>query len=234
MLLTSPRMMRPDGSSRAERLLSHMQRLHNHDLPNEMVALQSLLQLLSFDESKNLSEDGREYVRRLQNAAKRASDIVRILKELGRLNAHECAAEKVELDRLARELQGELQRGFPELQFQFKWQWRTPAVFGDSRVYLHAVVELCKVLVPASTKALLVQAGSRRRGDFDTLEFSFRDTALTQFPQGNHPIAAAPAEPLEVVLAREWLALCGADLQFDKCDSSGAAFLINVPSRVNA
>src|SRR6266542_384953 len=66
-----PSLARHDGEislAKAERLLRSMHKVFSHDLPNQMVVLQSLLQLLRQEEAQNLTDDGREYVRRLQNA----------------------------------------------------------------------------------------------------------------------------------------------------------------------
>ena len=50
---------RSDAPTQAERLLKEMHAVCSHDLPNQMVALQGLLQLLSQEESANLGNEGR-------------------------------------------------------------------------------------------------------------------------------------------------------------------------------
>ena len=92
---------------RSDRLLRSMQKVIRHDLPNQMVALVSLLQLLSAEETTRLSADGREYVRRLQNATVRASEMLRFLKQMEQLNSFVPRLEKISVPPLARELQGE-------------------------------------------------------------------------------------------------------------------------------
>jgi light-regulated signal transduction histidine kinase (bacteriophytochrome) len=220
-----------DDSHQAARLSEHLQRIHNHDLPNEMVALQSLLQLLSIEEAKNLSGEGQEYLRRLQNAAKRASNLVRLLKEMGRLNSYNCAAEAIDLANLARELQGELQRAWPHKNLTFEWQWGTPTVFGDARVFLHAIVELYKTLFARSTKECLVHASSRRHEDVVEIQFRIQDRSSTRQTRAAEPAAPSQgaAEPLEIVIAREWLALCNAEMEVLPCDATDAAFRITAP-----
>ena len=217
---------REGNTAQAERLLEHMQRIHNHDLPNQIVALQSLLQLLSFEEARNLSEDGREYVRRLQNAARRASELVRFLKDIGRLTSFQCKSETITLASLARELQGELQRQFPEIQFTFDWQWNVPAILGDPRVYLHAIVELCKALLVGHANPCTMRANSRQNGN--AVELAFQ---IVEPPAASDATVTAGvnwSERMEVILAREWLALCGAEAQITLKNESNAAFLITV------
>lgn len=227
-----PMTMRTDQSNRAAHLLEHMQRIHNHDLPNEMVALQSLLQLLTLEEAKNLSGEGQEYLRRLQNAAKRASHLVRLLKEMGRVQSYDCAAEAVILGNLARELQGELHRAWPEKQLSFEWRWSTPAVFGDPRVLLHALVDTFKALYSGTGTECLVQATSTRHDDVALLAFRIQEAANSRRASTADETAArtqGSTERVEIAVAREWLALCGAELEVTHCDATGAAFRLTVP-----
>jgi light-regulated signal transduction histidine kinase (bacteriophytochrome) len=223
--------MLTDDSNQAARLAEHLQRIHNHDLPNEMVALQSLLQLLSIEESKNLSGEGQEYLRRLQNAARRASNLVRLLKEMGRLNSYNCAAETFDLANLARELQGELQRIWPDKTLTFEWHWSAPTVFGDPRVVLNAILEACKVLLASSAQECLVQASSRRHEDVTEIEFRIQNRSGIHEVREGDTAPSQNVEPLELVVAREWLAVCDAELSVLHRDATGAAFRIAAPSK---
>src|SRR5437667_10877292 len=113
---------------RSDRLLRGMHKVISHDLPNQIVAVRGLLQLLSLEEADRLTEVGREYVRRLHSAAGRAAELLRFLKEMERLHSFTVQQEMVPLSALARELQGELQRRHPGVEFDFAWQWEVPAV----------------------------------------------------------------------------------------------------------
>ena len=214
-----------DDSSRSERLLRNMHKVFCHDLPNQMVALQSLLQLLNTEESDRLSGDGREYLRRLQNAARRAGEMVRFLKEMDRVSAFHCRADTIALSVMARELQGELKRLHPATEYVFEWHWHAPAVHGDSRVFLAAILELSAGLVSTQTKHCSVQATSQVKGDSIELAFRFAESAATQSG------AATPRECMEIILAREWLALCGAVVDVTILNSAETAFRIVVPNR---
>lgn len=208
--------------ARADRMLDNMHKAISHDLPNQMVALQSLLQLLNQEESDRLSDDGREYVRRLQNAARRASELVRFLKELGRLNGFTLKIETIELSRWSRELQGEMQRVLPAKEFTFEWQWHTPSLTADSRVLMQAVVELCTGFLATSGNPCRVRATSRTLGPVIELAFCVEGAGLS---------APASTDRLEIILAREWLALCGADVDVPSLSGAEARFSIAVPDR---
>src|SRR6266446_5901695 len=75
-----------DGGSRAERLLAAMHKVFSHDLPNQLVVVQSLLSLLQLEDEANLSQDGKEHLARLRGAAGRAGLLVDFLKEMARLS----------------------------------------------------------------------------------------------------------------------------------------------------
>lgn len=212
-----------EGGARSQRLLAAMHKVFSHDLPNQMVALQSLLQLLSLEESTRLSGDGREYVRRMQNAARRASDQVRFLKEMGRLNNFSCRSETITLSSLGRELQGELQRAFPARDFVFEWHWRVPSVVGDVRAILQAIVELCSGLTVDAGRPCRFTGTTQERPE--TIELAFHlDAVAPTTPPGR------TMEGLEVLLAREWLSLCAAELTVTP-QGTATAFSIVLPRR---
>lgn len=210
-----------DSPMRADRLLRGMQKVFGHDLPNQMVVLQCLLQLLNDEESPRLSADGREYVRRLLNATKRASDMVRFLKEMARAQAFTARSESIALAVLARELQGELQRLHPATRFEFDWRWGCPTILGDPRVYLQAILELIAGFLIPDRKACRLSATSELQGA--AVEMAFQLDGIC---------GPLPAEQrMEVVLAREWLALCGAGVDLIPLPAGVVRFSIVVPNR---
>ena len=217
------------------RLLRGMHKVFSHDLPNEMVALQSLLHFLNAEEAEHLGTEGQEYVRRLQNVTQRACEQVRFLKEMGRINTCSAKSETISLGALARELQGELQQKHPHKQFVFEWQWQVPAIKGDARTFLLALSELCAGFLPTLGKRCRLSASSARHGD--TIEVVF-DLAETPSPQGGEAMPKAPrwsshnlAQRMEIILAREWLALSGAEMEVTLPAEGIARFSTVVPNR---
>jgi signal transduction histidine kinase len=206
---------------RSERLLRGMHRVLSHDLPNQIVAVQGLLQLLSLEEASRLTSTGLEYVQRLHHAAGRTAEMVRFLKEMERLQSYVARRESVSLDTFARELQGELQRRYPKIEFEFAWQWNVPAVVGDSRVYLPALQELFIDQLDAAAVRCQISGNSRRRSDKIELAFSLTPA-----------LPAASVEPrMGTVLAGEWLGLLGATVEFAPPESGSSRFVILLPSR---
>ena len=211
----------------ADRLLNGMSKVISHDLPNQLVVLQSLLQLLSEEEANQFSEDGREYVRRLLNATRQANGMVRFLKEMARLNAFTSVSEMLALADLARELQGELRRLNPRMLFEFDWQWKVPAIRGDAFAYGRAILELCAGFINPRGAHCRISARSELRGESVEVTFLLAEGNVAAF-RGN---SQTLEERMEFILAREWLALCGATLQVARPSAEVASFSIAAPNR---
>ncbi len=207
----------PD-ETRAARLLHGMQKVFSHDLPNQMVVLQSLLQLLQMEELDRLSPDGREYVERLGSAARKAGGMVRFLKEMGRLYSYQPQFEEVSLGALARELRAELNQLYPGRALEYAWDWKVPSVRADYRPFLQAVLELLQLRVEAAGSVVCqIQGCARERAPWVELDFQVVPAAGR----------ANLDQRLEVVLAREWLASGGAELTLDP--NEAGRFTILVP-----
>jgi hypothetical protein len=71
-------------SNRSDRLLRTMRPVLSHDLPNQLVALQGLLQMLELDEAASLGAPAQETVFRLQRVARRTCEMARFLREVER------------------------------------------------------------------------------------------------------------------------------------------------------
>lgn len=202
---------------RSDRILDGMHHVIRHDLPNQVVALQSLLQLLNTDEVDRLSADGREYVQRLLNATQRASEMVRFLKQMIQLNAVAPRLEAISLASIARELQGELQRLHPAQRFEFEWQWNVPEVIGDTRTFLQALQQCITGFVNPRGVLCRVRASSARRPNVTELAFHMDQMGESQSdgpPTSSRPLTQhALEQTLEIQLGRELLALSNGELK---------------------
>lgn len=217
----------PETPGRADRLLKNMHKVFSHDLPNQMMAVQGLLQLLSLEETDRMSPAGREYVRRLQNASHRASDLVRFLREMSRLNGYVPKPETIDFGVWERELQVELRRQFPEREFQFDWQWQGANLVADSRALLRGAAAVCAGLLARSGPTCRV-FGTAERGP-STVELAFHLEEIGATQPG--PTPAVSGANLDLVLAREWLAICQADLDVAPVSATKACFSILVPEQ---
>lgn len=212
---------------RSERLLHGMHKVLSHDLPNQMVALKGLLQLVELEEAKRLSAEGREYLRRLQIAAARAVDLARFLKEMDRLNTFAIRPETIQLEALGRELEGDLRRHGGDAKVVFNWRWDAPTLEGDPRIFRAAFSELWSVLLLHRGNLRQVTGDSKRR--CDNVELSFR----LVYSGVDSKTARSISETLEIMLARQWLALTNASLELGPTEGEQVRLSILVADSKN-
>ncbi|GEM_PF-6375671 len=174
-LAAMPTSPNPVPAVRAQRLLEAMHPVCSHDLPNQAVALQSLLQLFAWDEADKLSPQGREYFERLQSIAAKTSAFVQFLKEMARLQRHTPLGEKLALAQVVDEVRADAARMYPE----HAWTWKIGAVAetlaGDRRLLQQGIVQLlrfaiCSGIGPAPT----VELKSARQPDHLSLSIAVR------------------------------------------------------------
>src|SRR5947209_3364292 len=67
-----------------ERLLACFQKAVGHELPNELVAIRGLVQVLEMEEEERLDAAGRDYLHRLAAASDRVAALVSGLANMGR------------------------------------------------------------------------------------------------------------------------------------------------------
>ena len=223
------RMPLEKDTDRADRLLRKMHPVFSHDLPNQLVAIQGLLQLLEEEETLPPSSEGREYVGRLQRVAEKAASMVHFLKELGRLGGYQQRLEEVSLMSLMREIKVDLQQQIPDARFDCQFIGDVRPIRVDAKLLRLAVVEVMRCLAergPARPCALRLTGRQTGLGQELAGEVTW----------GELPTAAplrADSEPihkrLEVVLAQELLTVWGAQLVEVREASQRSEFIMFVP-----
>lgn len=131
-------------ADQAERLLAAMHSVFSHDLPNQLVIIQGLANLLELEEKQSLSPQAQEFMTRLAGAAKRASGMVQFLKQMARLHRVQEPLERIQLAPLFREIRAELTQLFPGRTFVFDTQWHAPAVRAGGRALHQAMLEVVR------------------------------------------------------------------------------------------
>lgn len=145
MAPTSP--IEPPGLSRLERLLQAMKPIYRHDLPNQLVIIQGLVQLLEMDEKEHLSEQGRDYLTRLSRVSRKALDMSRFLKEMTRLMTIEERATPIELPRFMEEVRAEARLLWPEVRFELSSDFEVDVVLGWPRLLNLALAETTRGVI---------------------------------------------------------------------------------------
>jgi hypothetical protein len=219
-------------TDRSDRLLRTMQPVLSHDLPNQLVALESLVNMLEFDDTPVPAARLRETVHRLQRVVRKTVNMVRFLKELERLGSHQCRLEEIRLAGLIREVGIELRQQIPELSLECSLAGDCGTIVADRRLLTQAVVELLRCLLEA-------RAGSNVRLQLAAQKIG-KDTEL----RGTLPWPAVPpqsAEPLpprlrldkrpEIVLARQMLAVWGGGLAQVEENADCSTFALSLSPR---
>lgn len=220
-------------TNRADRLLRRMHPVLSHDLPNQMVALQSLLQMLERDRAEQVTAQEQETVQRLRRVAGKTGVMVRFLRELGRLNSYSARLEELRLASVIREVKVELQQHVAEGSVECQLAGDVKTLVADRRLLIQSLVELLRCLIgrrPAGPCSL------RIRGEVtqDATELRGELTWSNDVP----PVPSDTVAPertslmqrLEIVLAQELLAACGVRLALVRELSNHAEFTLFVPN----
>jgi light-regulated signal transduction histidine kinase (bacteriophytochrome) len=210
--------------SRLDRLLEACRKGLNHDLPNELVALHGLLQLLQMEEADRLSAVGRDYVRRLLGVAQRTQGLTRTLKELARLAGETPGAVVVALPQLIEEVLAEWPTPPP-----CTCTWDAPRVVAPPPLLQQAVAQALRLLLEfKQNEPAHIIFGSRPAPAAVELSIHMMSAAAPADVTADLP--AAWHERLECVLIRELVESCAGKVQWHHIvDRLGVLFTLTAP-----
>ena len=197
-------------STRSDDILRGIHKVVTHDLPNQIIAVQGLLQLFDMEQAEGLPPDGREFLKRIQQAVGRIGEQARFLKEMDRIARHIPQVERVTLAEVMGELQAILRQQRPRSVLAFESEWRVAQIPMDRKAFVQGMRELFSWLLDHVENPVHIRTASDLVGD--GVEFSAVLSRLTR--PGVAALASLPTRP-EFVLAREWLAVAGAALRWD-------------------
>jgi light-regulated signal transduction histidine kinase (bacteriophytochrome) len=188
-----------EAADQSARLLGHLRRVLSHDLGNQLVAVQGLLQVLQLEEEARLSADSQDYLNRATAACRRAQTMIQALKELAHIGSEKAPREALRLDELAREIVAEVKALRPACVL--KWRLGADAlhVAVRRRELSAGLRRLACSLAPEAATSIRIEIHSRRTAA--GVELSVGTAAAT--PASNQ---------LDWILAQELLAGCGGTL----------------------
>lgn len=205
-----------------ERRWRGMQKVINHDLPNQLVAIHGLLQLLSQDESARLSADGQELLRRVQGTSARVLETTHMLKLLGNAGESPEKPAAVALAELAEEAAIEVKQALPGLSLATCFPPGLERINAGPRSLRHAVVLLLKLAASGYDKArLIIGAGRIETGH--EIWIGLHDPGALIWS------ARALEDRLEVLLVRELLHAWGGELTISDAAHGERLFTIHAP-----
>jgi hypothetical protein len=219
----------PQQSARWQRLLAACRRGLNHDLSNQLVALQGLLGLLQKDEEHRLTSAGQEYVARLMKVGQRTLALADTLRDLCRLGDDLPPPEVVALPQLADEV---LSQTRPPAAHRA--EWAAPSVWAPRELLRQALtVALAAVKGnrPDSVGFYKFQARPEAGAIQWTISASPSEGAnpLPASPaNATFPVGSAPRDRLDLVLLRELAEACGGTVLW-RAESGEVAVVLTLP-----
>jgi two-component system, OmpR family, sensor kinase len=147
----------PDLWERKEWLLACYQQALGHELPNRLLGIQGLAQLVLGDEAGRLSPGGRELLQRLADLAGRTQRLVRAAAEIGRLDRDPGPPEPVPLTEVVAEAVAEVKLLFNRPPVEYSIQQFMPTVVVPRRA-LYAVL---RQLLQNATRAVRANPAAR-------------------------------------------------------------------------
>jgi signal transduction histidine kinase len=131
-------------------LLACFQKALGHELPNHLVATQGLLRLLEMEEGERLSNDGRDYLRRLSAGAERSQALIRALAEIIQAARSTEPAQVVPLPEVVREVAAEMKQLFPTRAIDFLYDILIPVLVVPPRSFRQALVHLLRQAIQSA------------------------------------------------------------------------------------
>lgn len=218
------------GSDHAERRWRAIQKVINHDLPNQLIAIQGLLQLLAVDEADRLSPDGREILTRVQGTSSRLLEMIHQLKELAKAQDVSDRPAMVSLMDLMSEAVVEVKQNCPGLDVGLTIPDTLEKVHAAPSALRQVAVLLLKVAVQSSADDVVrLVIGGDRVGKATTIWLGFATSTAER--QAGHTIWSARTfeDRLELALARELVHGWG-EVEVGQDPARGRLFLLRIAS----
>jgi signal transduction histidine kinase len=232
----------PDPSSphtaSADRLLACFRKAFNHELPNHLVAIQGLLQVLRLDEADRLSPEGRACLERVIAAADRAHDVVRTLAAIGRAGQDRTPAGAVPLAEVVREAVAEVKLLYSTRSIEYDLSDPLSSLWLPRAPLRHVLVQLLHNAIQATADNPAPRLAIGARTSAGGQEFWVADNGrglsaprqeqLEAFCSGQEP--APPGSGLGLVLVCQIVASWGGTLHVRSLPGQGAVFTVSVPA----
>ncbi|MCI0641839.1 MAG: hypothetical protein L0Y70_22405 [Gemmataceae bacterium] len=206
-----------DAVPRAERLLKAMHSVFSHDLPNQLVVIQSLAVLLDQEEKAKLSPDGVDHLARLAGATRKANRLVQFLKQMARLEKWQEPMETIHLPFLASEVRAKIGADhFGGSPVSFVCDWSVLDVKGPPTTLAKALVAILQCgLEPVQTPEVEITLSSRQAGHDVRLDIVLSPWPGAQFATEQTRAVSQDTmlQSLEMKLAVELLTCWGAQLR---------------------
>lgn len=218
----------PPRDARATRILKTLGKIFQHDLPNQLVVFQGLVQLLELEEQDALTPQAREYIERMKSVSQRAIHLGKYVKEMSHLANSREVPEVIAVPSLAKEMRAHARHTHGDINFDWQGEWADVQIYASRVAVLRCLAELIALtLVLAPCKAYRIALDSYTPDQTVRLH-------LALAPHGNPP-PPFPTLPrvwesrLEFLFAAELLAGSGGTLQVRVTTTPGVIFDLDLP-----
>jgi light-regulated signal transduction histidine kinase (bacteriophytochrome) len=238
----------PGDNNHPERLPRPLQRTVNHDLPNAVVALKGMVQLLEREEAERLSPAGRDYLARLAGIAERLQAIVTSLRSYNKVAQSQTPPEKIALADFLREAAAAAGAGLPGRKLDFHLELWYSALTAPRLLLLQALVEALQLLgeVANSQDVHYYIASQPAPGEIRLILGNFpaatgatkaeaENTAAAgppdvESPAGDRYDRAGPEQRLRLILLEEIARSWGGSLTAQSMAGQGLVLILSLPT----
>ncbi len=205
----------------ADRLLREMHKLCCHDLPNQIVVAQTLLQLFLDDETQRLDAEGVESLQRLTRLLAGAASMTRVLRELVKLADQESKPELLDWKLLARDWRAKIAERFAGRDISLQTFWDVPSARGVANAITGAILEFLSISIAEGTEPVIVKACTEQRADGVQLTCEVIGAC-----QGDSPPLKTR---IEWLLIRNLVTQSGGVIETSEVKNASARFVVIMP-----
>jgi len=209
-------------------LLACFQQALGHDLPNQLVALQGMAQLIEGEAAGALDAETGAYLRRLAQTAQRALDLVRALAEVGRICRRKETPAEVDLAELWQEVVAEVHWLCPGRSVHYDSVRLLPSLLAPPGHVRRVLVEILLGAVRRCPAEQSLRVELRAVGSAGAVEVRLADDGPALSPlqqqQAFDPPAGPSADPAAALgpfLARQLVEDWGGSLRIEAGPGGG-------------
>lgn len=176
------------SASRSEKILDGLQTTLNHDLPNLVIAMQGLLQIVELEEAANFSTEGKDFFRRLQSTVHQMRQTLTLIRSVNKTTPLSESPTNFSLRETLIEAAAVVKLRFPEISITFEGQAVNGFVPGFPDRMQTIFAEILTLMVTTGSRSKLIcSVSSRKLPNTIELLLDNHPNLKTEFPSQSSP-----------------------------------------------
>jgi light-regulated signal transduction histidine kinase (bacteriophytochrome) len=219
-----------------DQLLACYQQALGHKLPNQLITIGGLTNLLEHELKDKLDAETRGFLERLVAAARETGDLMRTFADLGRLCRADEPSVSVELAEAVREATAVVKVLYPQRQIEYHLQREMPTVIVPRRPLHLAVLHLLRLIGAEGATAVRITAETTPQGVALHVAGAGRvlsEHELTILFQRMSSGSVAADQGVDMFLVRQAVALWGGGVRLQVEPGQGNTFTLLFPPPPN-